>query len=304
MHLLNRNTVMANVLSEYNELIPVLNRFGIKLGVGENSIESLCTLYNLNPALVLAVLNVYIDENFYPVDISDIDTEEIVDYFHNTVENYIYDLMPNIEKHLNAFIAISGSDKGSNTTTAKKPKNGSQNEELNMLNLLFLKFKDRMSDKLNNIMNYEDDFPDELLHDLKNILIKHLSSDFNQNLCYAVIFSVHSFQKDLAAHNRLRNRVLSPKLNQLNSSDIKQLQHSIINDHPHKHDNDNIHLTNRETEILKIIVKGYTNKEIAEMLNISLNTVLTHRKNIIRKTGVKTVSGLTFYCLRNGLLTM
>ena len=195
-------------------------------------------------------------------------------------------------------------DKGSNTTTAKKPKNGSQNEELNMLNLLFLKFKDRMSDKLNNIMNYEDDFPDELLHDLKNILIKHLSSDFNQNLCYAVIFSVHSFQKDLAAHNRLRNRVLSPKLNQLNSSDIKQLQHSIINDHPHKHDNDNIHLTNRETEILKIIVKGYTNKEIAEMLNISLNTVLTHRKNIIRKTGVKTVSGLTFYCLRNGLLTM
>ena len=301
---MNRNTVMAKVLSEYNELIPVLNRFGIKLGVGENTIESLCTSYNLNPALVLAVLNVYIDENFYPDDISDIGTEEIVDYFHNTVENYNYDLMPNIEKHLNAFIAISGSDKGSNSISGKKPKNGSQNEELNMLNLLFLKFKERMSDKLNNLMNYEDDFPDELLHDLKNILIKHLSSDFNQNLCYAVIFSVHSFQKDLAAHNRLRNRVLSPKLNQLNSSDIKQLQHSFINDHPHKHDDDNNHLTNRETEILKIIVKGYINKEIAEMLNISLNTVLTHRKNIIRKTGVKTVSGLTFYCLRNGLLTM
>ena len=49
---------MANVLSEYNELIPVLNRFGIKLGVGENTIEALCIAYNLNPALVHAVLNV------------------------------------------------------------------------------------------------------------------------------------------------------------------------------------------------------------------------------------------------------
>lgn len=301
---MNRNTVMADVLSEYNELIPVLNRFGIKLGVGENTIESLCTTYNLNPALVLTILNVYIDENFYPDNISDIGTEEIVDYFHNTVENYNYELMPNIEKHLNAFIVISGSDQDANNGYAKKTTNVSLNQELNMLNLLFVKFKERMSDKLNNLMNYEDDFPDELLHDLKNILIKHLSTDFNQNLCYAVIFSVHSFQKDLAAHNRLRNRVITPKLNQLNSSDIKQLQHSIINDHSHKHDNNNNHLTNRETEILKIIVKGYTNKEIADMLNISLNTVLTHRKNIIRKTGVKTVSGLTFYCLRKGLITM
>ena len=295
---------MADVLSEYNELIPVLNRFGIKLGVGENTIESLCTTYNLNPALVLTILNVYIDENFYPDNISDIGTEEIVDYFHNTVENYNYELMPNIEKHLNAFIVISGSDQDANNGYAKKTTNVSLNQELNMLNLLFVKFKERMSDKLNNLMNYEDDFPDELLHDLKNILIKHLSTDFNQNLCYAVIFSVHSFQKDLAAHNRLRNRVITPKLNQLNSSDIKQLQHSIINDHSHKHDNNNNLLTNRETEILKIIVKGYTNKEIADMLNISLNTVLTHRKNIIRKTGVKTVSGLTFYCLRKGLITM
>lgn len=292
MHLVNRNTVMANVLSEYNELIPVLNRFGIKLGVGEHTVESLCTSYNLNPALVLAVLNVYIDDNFYPDDISDIDTEEIVDYFHNTVENYIYDLMPNIEKHLNAFIAIGGS------------KNGSNNQELNMLNGLFVKFKERMSYKLNNLKDYEDDFPDELLHDLKDILIKHLSSDFNQNLCYAVIFSVHSFQKDLAAHNRLRNKVLRPKLNKLNSSDIQQLQHTIIHEYSHKPDDSNNHLTNRETEILKLIVKGHMNKEIADMLNISLNTVLTHRKNIIRKTGVKTVSGLTFYCLRNGLLTM
>ena len=295
---------MADVLSEHNELIPVLNRFGIKLGVGESTIESLCAKNHLNPALVLAVLNIYINDNFYPNDLDDIGTEEIVDYFHNTVENYIYDLMPNIEKHLNAFIAISGSESDSDNFSGKNSNSSSDNEELSMLRLFYVKFKDRMSNQLKNLISYEDDFPDDLLHDLKSILIKHLSSDFNQNLCYAVIFSVHSFQKDLAAHNRLRSRVLSPKLNLLNSSDIRQLKHLISNDHSHKTDEGNNHLTNRETEILKLIVKGNINKEIADMLNISLNTVLTHRKNIIRKTGVKTVSGLTFYCLRNGLINM
>ena len=295
---------MANVLSEYNELIPVLNRFGIKLGVGDSTIEDLCISYNLNPALVLTVLNVYIDEDFYPENIDDISTEEIVDYFHNTVENYIHDLVPNIEKHLNAFIAINSAENNSSSYSENRPPKNSEIEELNMLNLLFIKFKERMSAQIKNLINHQDDFPDDLLHDLKNILIKHLSSDFNQNLCYAVIFSIHSFQKDLAAHNRLRIRSLSPKLNLLNSTDIKELQLSITKDYQYHHEDGNHHLTNRETEILQHIVKGCINKEIADMLNISLNTVLTHRKNIIRKTGVKTVSGLTFYCLRNGLINM
>ena len=59
----------------------------------------------------------------------------------------------------------------------------------------------------------------------------------------------------------------------------------------------------REVEVLQLIVKGGTNKEIADKLCISLNTVLTHRKNITAKLGIKTVSGLTFYAIMNGLVS-
>ena len=204
------------------------------------------------------------------------------------MENYLHALVPNIEVHLNALIATADNE----------------NKELGMLRMLFLKFKERMTNYLQKNAEYSDDFPDDLLHDLKNILIKHLSVEHNQNLSYAVIYSLHAFEKDLSAHNRLRNKVLQPKLNELDSYGIRQLQDTISSEHDHQKEESDHQLTNRETEILRLIVKGYLNKEIADELNISHNTVLTHRKNIITKTGIKTVSGLTFYCIRKGLISM
>lgn len=62
-------------------------------------------------------------------------------------------------------------------------------------------------------------------------------------------------------------------------------------------------LSKREIDVLKLIVKGYLNKEIADTLNISINTVLTHRKNITAKLGIKSVSGLSVYAMMNGYAT-
>ena len=64
---------------------------------------------------------------------------------------------------------------------------------------------------------------------------------------------------------------------------------------------DNV-LSQREKDVLRLIARGYLNKEIANELFISINTVLTHRKNITAKLGIKSVSGLTFYAMMNGLI--
>ena len=63
-------------------------------------------------------------------------------------------------------------------------------------------------------------------------------------------------------------------------------------------------LSAREKEILICVAKGMLNKEIADLYNISIYTVITHRKNITRKTGIKTVAGLTVYALLNNLIDM
>ena len=59
-------------------------------------------------------------------------------------------------------------------------------------------------------------------------------------------------------------------------------------------------LTDREIEVMSLIVQGFINKEIADKLNIGLATVITHRKNIMDKLGVKSVSALTIYAVMHG----
>lgn len=66
----------------------------------------------------------------------------------------------------------------------------------------------------------------------------------------------------------------------------------------------NLLLSDREIEVLQLLALGFTNKQIADHLNISVHTVNTHRKNISQKTGIKSVSGLTIYAVINNYVTI
>jgi DNA-binding CsgD family transcriptional regulator len=283
---IKKNAVLSELLTEHSELIPVVNRFGVKLGVGEKTIEKICLENDLNVDFILAILNVYLDEEYDPEkDLDAFDVSLIVDYLKRTVENYMQASVPNLEKHFTPFIAMSSGE----------------NEELKLLHKIFYQFKSELSEHLQQGLEQLSDYPNELLHDLKNIIIKHISGNFNQNLAYAVIFSITALEKELHIHNRLLEKVLRPKLKELDSGHIEHLNHAFSDEH--KSQEENKQLTNREIEVLKLIVQGRLNKEIADKLNISLNTVLSHRKNIIAKTGIKTVSGLTFYSISNGYVS-
>ena len=59
-------------------------------------------------------------------------------------------------------------------------------------------------------------------------------------------------------------------------------------------------LSNREIEVLSLIVQGFINKEIADQLNIGITTVITHRKNIMEKLNMRSVSALTIYAVMHG----
>ncbi len=88
------------------------------------------------------------------------------------------------------------------------------------------------------------------------------------------------------------------------SDDIEQKISTVMKAAPAEQRGEGEELSSREKEILVCVAKGMLNKEIADHFNISIYTVITHRKNITRKTGIKTVAGLTVYALLNNLIDM
>ena len=88
------------------------------------------------------------------------------------------------------------------------------------------------------------------------------------------------------------------------SDDIEQKISTVMKAAPAEQRGEGEELSSREKEILVCVAKGMLNKEISDHFNISIYTVITHRKNITRKTGIKTVAGLTVYALLNNLIDM
>ncbi len=151
---------------------------------------------------------------------------------------------------------------------------------------------------IDNIQNYDPDFiiinsnlidkdvSDYLSKNLENVQVISLSKDHNTS------FSEINWIENILL-NETQNSILK-KINKLIGNRISNM--------PQRYTPDEI--SEREADILRNIALGYSNKEIADKLFISTHTVVTHRKNITRKLGIKTVPGLTIYAILNKLIDL
>lgn len=224
MPLVYPNIQMSEVVEEYPSLIPVINRFGIRLGLGDKPVSHICEDHGLDTDFVLTVINTFLNEEYFPEKkLLTFHTSQIVDYLTKTNRYYERYQIPNIERHLGSFISISTPG----------------NHTLNLIGKFFSSFKDQLTKRIENDANVwfpyclrlseemihypasseglylrseekEDDPIEALLFDLKGIMIRHLSGDYDDNLCYAVIFGISSLEKDIRQHNRIRYRILTP----------------------------------------------------------------------------------------------
>ncbi|MDR1089571.1 MAG: helix-turn-helix transcriptional regulator [Prevotella sp.] len=286
MFFLDASSILSEVIEENHQLIPVINRFGIKLGLGDQTIGEICLSAKINSDFFLVILNTFLNEEYFPEKkLQKFDIELVVNYIKQTDAYLIHGQLHNLEKHLKAFLSMSDPN----------------NSQLKLINCLFDEFKSELIGQIEQGM-VKGNASLALLTDLKSIIIKHISGNFNENMCYAVIFTIDSFQKDLEKHNRIREKILRPMVEDLSESGLEDFQELIAASHALR-ENRTQPLSQRELDVLRLVSLGFLNKEVADKLNISLNTVLSHRKNITAKLGIKTVSGLIFYCITRGYIS-
>ena len=124
----------------------------------------------------------------------------------------------------------------------------------------------------------------------------------------AVLFDIFNCEKDLASHNMVEDHLFVPAVLQL-EEEVKNRQQEetdqknavpVLSSEEEKKTQDD--LSQREKEIVSCVVKGMSNKEIAEHLFISPHTVITHRKNISRKLQIHSPTLLTVYAIVNKLV--
>lgn len=221
MALINAECKLCDVILNEPSLIPVINRFGIILGVGDKSIRTVCEEKNLDCEFFVTILNTFINEDYFPENrLKSFCATQIVDYLTQTNAYYQQFQIPNIERHFNSLINQSDND----------------NNNLELMKQFFEELKKELLSRIEHDRTEwfpairaaaetlhgecygeprrnghdEPDSLEEKLDDLKSLFVIHLRGEYDLNLCHGVIFALYSLEKDIKQHNRIRSRILRP----------------------------------------------------------------------------------------------
>jgi regulator of cell morphogenesis and NO signaling len=289
--LFSEHTRMADLVLANRGLLYVLPCFGIELGFGEKTLGQMCVERGISPPLLLLVCNLYTFDDYTPdaTELEQIPIEGIVAYLEASHANYLQVRMPHI---ISAVLELPGGDMLRSFCEKYRQEAVAHfryEEEVVFPYIRQLLAGEKPAYRISEYGSNHSDI-DGALEDLKNIIIKYLPGACTIAMSRPVLSELFAFGYDLRRHTLLEDSILIPLVERLDSE--RQVVVS-----------EGMELTSREREVLTELARGLSNKEVADKLFISTHTVISHRKNIMRKTGFKTAQGLTFYALHNGLIS-
>ncbi len=288
---------MADLLDMDYSLLGVFNRMGLSLGFGEASVEEVCREADVDADTFLLICHMYMTDGYRPTreELQRTDLNNILEYLRKSHDYYTGVMLPETENAIGEFV---------------KPCEEKQKavilrfmEEYKEELLAHFRYEEEtVFPYVEHMLNSEDEGPftideyeqnhsnvEEKLQDLKNLVMMYMPAQCRVQDANKALFYLFNFQQDLAKHTLIEDDILVPM--------VLRMEEVIAAARPEGEE-----LSTREKEILVSVARGMLNKEIADQYNISIYTVITHRKNITRKTGIKTVAGLTVYALLNNLI--
>ena len=280
---------ICDLISREEDAIQIISRFGLEMGVGEQTIQQVCESHNVHTPTFLAVVNYKVfKQRALPADI---DIPTLQRYLHNAHTYFLDFRLPRLRRSL--IEAIIPAD-----PTTKIPG-------------LILRCYDEFVDEIRTHIEHENaglyeehEHDDERitskLTEIKNLIIKYYPTQPTSTegtVTYTLIGVMSDLwhtEQDFADHCAIEDDILRPVLS----------KHPGRKSRISNQETETEELSDRERDVLVQVVRGLSNKEIADVLCISMHTVISHRKHITRKLNIHSTAGLTIYAIVNHLVDL
>ncbi|MFV0553682.1 MAG: hemerythrin domain-containing protein [Mangrovibacterium sp.] len=207
----------ALILAEVN-LLPVVSRFGIKLGFKERSIAEVCEAHRVNVDFFLAIANTYINADYFPErKLLAFSPLLLIDYLKQTHRYYIEYSIPKIEHLLDLVMKSSAGDKSMQLISSFYANykeelllHFAQEERETFPYVEHLVKHQQYPSSEKRIYDYGQAHTDveEKLSDLKNLIVKYLDADYDANRMNDFLHTLYHFEQDLNDHARIEDSIL------------------------------------------------------------------------------------------------
>lgn len=280
---------MSEMLSRDRRAMQIVSRFGIPMGVGDKTIDAVCKEHGIHTPTFLAIVNNANTDHNSPKT-EDIDLPSLQMYLKNAHTYFLEFLLPRIRRQL--IEAINPTD---------------QSDQVAML---ILRYFDEYVQEIRIHIQHEDEGQLEehatddqhiarKLQELVSLIIKYYPANssypFANELLTTVLLGIYQTEEELQTHCAIEDEILRPAMIQKKDRYAERRKTAALKEQQEE-------LSEREKEVLMLVVQGLINKEIADKLHLSLHTVIAHRKNIARKLNIHSTAGLTIYAIVNKLI--
>lgn len=304
---------LRDLVARNSRLLTTISHFGISLGFGDSTVAEVCRKRNVDLPTFLAVAN-FLSQ--LPYDDSGVKVAPLMEYLKGSHTYFLGFFLPSIRRKLIEAVTYGG---GSDTEVS----------------LLLLHFFDEYVDEITSHMRFENEnvfsFISDLLdnravadscpsglftdrHDdvarklqeLKNIIIGFVPQR-DSNLMNSALLDIITCEQEIVAHCAVEDILFEPavkklvEISQLQSADVSSIAPPAAATAAEATDR---MLSAREKDIIRLVARGLSNKEIADQLCLSVHTVTTHRRNLSQKLNVHSPAALTIFAIIHRLVDL
>ena len=230
--LIEKEMRMVDVVMHDYSLIPIISRFGIRMGYGDKTIEELCTDHPINIDFFLTILNTFHDPDYFPKNrLKPFPVSLLVSYLQKAHQDYLQKELPEIEQLFKSMRHACELDEATHRLfmdffheykTELILHMEKEEKKVYPYTLALEKALEgalpnqKLLEQMKNypIAKYEKEHEnvEEKLFDLKNLIIKYLPTIENDRMCFKILRALFSLEKELNEHARIEDTILIPQV--------------------------------------------------------------------------------------------